>query len=112
MYTKEIINELNSENRELEKITGQVKKELSSQDRIRLKSTNKTIKNSGSEDEKLDIENNSILKSLNFRSIFSKKNKVSNIKSKPKFNPYVRSSHFSPTRLSKKITSTDHGRYF
>ena len=99
MYTKEIINELDSENRELEKITGQVKKELSSQDkdRIRLKSTNKTIKNSGSEDEKLDIENNSILKSLNFRS---------------KFNPYVRSSHFSPTKLSKKITSTDHGRYF
>ena len=88
------------------------KKELLSQDKIKSKSTNETIKNSVSEDEELDIENNSILKSLNFRSIFSKKNKVSNIKSKPKFNPYVRSSHFSPTRLSKKTTSTDHGRSF
>ena len=45
----------------------------------------------------VSVEHNSTLKNLKFR---------------PKFNPYVRSSHFSPTRLSKKTTSTDHGRYF
>ena len=37
---------------------------------------------------------------------------LKNLKFRPKFNPYVRSSHFSPTRLSKKITNTDHGRSF
>ena len=45
----------------------------------------------------VSVEHNSTLKNLKFR---------------PKFNPYVRSSHFSPTKLSKKTTSTDHGRYF
>ena len=45
----------------------------------------------------VSVEHNSTLKNLKFR---------------PKFNPYVRSSHFSPTRLSKKTTSTDHGRSF
>ena len=45
----------------------------------------------------VSVEHNSTLKNLKFR---------------PKFNPYVRSSHFSPTKLSKKITNTDHGRSF
>ena len=56
---------------------------------------NKTL--TSEQESVVSVEHNSTLKNLKFR---------------PKFNPYVRSSHFSPTRLSKKTTSTEHGRSF